>query len=37
MMKQRQRIEAKGKSNREQALAAFMAKKVEIGLIETLI
>ena len=29
-MNRRQRIEAKGKSNREQAFAAFMAKKAEI-------
>ena len=29
-MNTRQRIEAKAKSNREQALAAFMAKKAEI-------
>ena len=30
MMSPRQRIETKGKSNREQALAAFIAKKTEI-------
>ena len=30
MMNTRQRIEAKAKSNREQALDAFMAKKAEI-------
>jgi hypothetical protein len=30
MMSTRQRIEAKAKSNRELALAAFMAKKAEI-------
>ena len=30
MMSTRQRIEAKAKSNREQALVAFMAKKAEI-------
>jgi hypothetical protein len=29
-MNTRQRIEAKAKSNREQALSAFMAKKAEI-------
>jgi hypothetical protein len=29
-MNTRQRIEAKGKSNREQALDAFMARKAEI-------
>ena len=29
-MKTRQRIEARAKSNREQALAAFMARKAEI-------
>ena len=30
MMNTRQRIEAKGKSNKEQALDAFMARKAEI-------
>ena len=30
MMSTRQRIESKGRSNREQALAAFIARKAEI-------